>query len=150
MVDADHLRIVFWVNGVGFVMPVADLLVIRGTEEDEPVTTMPHPGAIRSGSMVYRDTDVPVYDLASLFRLDGQRYSEAGPLLVFAGSEGPWAVKVDRVSGVVDASRIKFRDLPGYLFADADVLYHQVALYDEQLLVSVEPRQVGDACHRSK
>lgn len=149
MVDADHLRIVFWVNGVGFVMPVADLLVIRGAEEDEPVTPVASPGALLSGSLVYRDVEVPVYNLVSLFQLEGQDHVGAGPLLVFAGSESPWAVKVDRVSGVVDVSRLKFHDLPAHLFDDDNVLYHQVAFCDEQLLVSVDPRRVDDACHRS-
>ena len=34
MVDADQLCIVFHVNGLGFVMPVANLLAFRGKGED--------------------------------------------------------------------------------------------------------------------
>ena len=36
-------------------------------------------------------------------------------MLVFVGSDSPWAVKVYHADGVVDAARIEFQDLPTYL-----------------------------------
>ncbi len=112
MVDADHLRIVFQVNGIGFVMPVADLLAIRGMDEDDLILVEQSTNPFQVGLLSYRETDVKVYDLASLFALAESDRCEEGQLLVFAGSDCPWAVRVDSVVGVVDAARFEFQDLP--------------------------------------
>jgi chemotaxis signal transduction protein len=148
MVDADHLRIVFQVNDVDFVMPVADLLAIRGLDEDDltPMDQSSEPFQI--GSMAYRGTDVRVNDLALLFNLTAENSCDEGPLLIFAGSDCPWAVRVNHVQGVFDATHFEFQDLPAYMFRDGLVPYHQVALCDGQLLVSVDSRQIDQAWHR--
>jgi chemotaxis signal transduction protein len=149
MLDADHLRIVFSVSGISFVMPVVDLLAIRSTGEDDLAPLVQSSGLFQLGSLVYRETDVTVYDLAALFELDGNDQGDEGHLLVFAGSDCPWAVCVDRVAGVVDAAQFEFRDLPSHLFCDEFVPYHQVALHDAQLFVSVDAQQIGRAWRRS-
>lgn len=148
MVDADRLRIVFRVNGVAFVMPVADLLAIRGVGEDilTPQGQIYEP--FQLGSLTYRETDTRLYDLAALFDLEEGRPGEEGPLLVFAGSDSPWAVMVDQVDGVVDTASFEFHDLPTYLFRDESGPYRQVALYGGQLLISVDSRQIDQAWHR--
>ncbi len=56
MVDADQLRIVFHVNGVGFVMPVASLLAIRGKGEDALTAVEQFDSPLQTGFMVYRKT----------------------------------------------------------------------------------------------
>jgi chemotaxis signal transduction protein len=145
MVDADRLRIVFKVNGIGVVMPVADLLAIRGSDEDELTLSSNKTSALQLGSFSYRDESVNVYDLAVLLGLGDFDASQEHKLLVFAGSHGPWAVPVNDVSGVVNVDDFRFQDLPDYLFADVFCPYHQVALYQDQLLVSIDVRQVGDA-----
>jgi chemotaxis signal transduction protein len=149
MLDADHLRIVFSVSGVSFVMPVVDLLAIRSTGEDDLVPLVQSSGLFQLGSLVYRETEVTVYDLAALFELAGNDQRDEGHLLVFAGSDCPWAVSVDRVAGVVDAAQFEFRDLPSHLFRDESVPYHQVASHDGKLFISVDAQQIGRAWRRS-
>ena len=149
MVDADLLRIVFRVDDVTFVMPVADLLAIRGVDEDDLTPQAQPSDPFQLGSLTYRETDARVYDLASLFGLAEGKLCEEGPLLVFAGSDSPWAVRVDYVDGVVDAAHFEIQDLPIYLFADQFVPYHQVALYDGKLLISVDSQQIDQAWRRS-
>ncbi len=149
MVDADRLRIVFRVNGVAFVMPVADLLAIRGVDEDLLTPQSQSSEPFQLGSLTYRETDARLYDLAALFDLEERSLCEEGPLLVFAGSDSPWAVRVDQVDGVVDAVSFELHDLPTYLFRDESVPYRQVALYDGQLLISVDSQQIDQAWHRS-
>lgn len=148
MVDADHLRIVFRVNGVDFVMPVADLLAIRGGDEDEVSPLAQLSGSLQLGTLVYRDADVKVYDLAALFCLTAVEPVGETMLLLFAGSDYPWAVRVAYVSGVVDAAKFEFVDLPAYFFRDGFVPYHQVALYNDKLLVSINARQIDVAWRR--
>ena len=143
MVYATHLRIVFRVNGVDFVMPVADLLAIRGAEEYRLIPLAQPSDRYQVGSMVYKEIEVQVYDLVALFDLAKENQSEQGPLLIFAGSDFPWAVKVDCIDGVIDAERFEFQDLPAYLFQDEPIPYHQVALYEGRLLISVDSRQIG-------
>ena len=69
MVDADQLRIVFHVNGGGFVMPVADFLEIRDEVEDALTAVEQPDSPLETGFMVYCETDVAVYTLTSLFEL---------------------------------------------------------------------------------
>ena len=115
MVDADLLRIVFRVDDVTFVMPVADLLAIRGVDEDDLTPQAQPSDPFQLGSLTYRETDARVYDLASLFGLVEEKLGKEGPLLIFAGSDSPWAVRVDCVDGVVDAAHFEFQNLPAYL-----------------------------------
>jgi chemotaxis signal transduction protein len=149
MVGADLLRIVFRVNGVAFVMPVADLQAIRGVNEDALTLQDQSSSTFQLGVMTYREIDVQVYNLAALFDLAEENSCKDGPLLVFAGSDNPWAVRVDHVDGVIDATHFEFQDLPAYLLHDGFVPYHQIALYDGKLLVSVDSQQIDQAWRRS-
>jgi chemotaxis signal transduction protein len=149
MVDAAQLRIVFNVNGVSFVMPIANLLAIRGKGEDA-LTAMEQPGSpLQLGFMVYRETDVAVYTLTSLFELPETDSDVESQLLVFTGADCPWAVQVDHVTGVMDSAQLKYQDVPVYLFREGGMPYHQVALYADQLLVSISAEDLGQAWHRS-
>ena len=149
MLDADLLRIVFRMNGVTFVVPVADLLAIRGVNEDDLTLQDQSSSAFQLGFMTYREIDAQVYNLAELFGLTEGNSCQDGPLLVFAGSDNPWAVRVDQVDGVIDATHFEFQDLPAYFLRDEFVPYHQVALHDGQLLVSVDSQQIDQAWRRS-
>lgn len=149
MVDADQLRIVFHVDGVGFVMPVADLLAIRGQDEYVLAVQEKSASPFQVGLMAYRGTDVPVYTLASLFELTEADPHAKDHLLVFSGADCPWAVKVDHVDGVVDAAHFKYQDVPTYLFRDGEAPYSQVALYQSQLLISVGAETLAQAWSRS-
>lgn len=150
MVDADRLRIVFHVNGVGFVMPVADLLAIRGKGEDTLAAVEHSDSPLQSGLMIYRETDIAVYTLTSLFKLPEANSDLESHLLVFRGADYPWAMQVDHVSGVMDSAQFKYQDVPVYMFRDGGVPYHQVALYSDQLLVSVSAEELEQAWHRSQ
>jgi hypothetical protein len=150
MVDADQLRIVFHVNGVGFVMPVTNLLAIRGKGEDA-LTAVEQPGSpLQTGFMVYRETDVAVYTLTSLFKLPETDSIVESQLLVFTGADYPWAVQVDHVTGVMASAQFKYQDVPVYLFREGGMPYHQVALCADQLLVSLSAENLDQAWHRSQ
>jgi hypothetical protein len=150
MVDADQLRIVFHVNGVGFVMPVTNLLAIRGKGEDA-LTAVEQPGSpLQTGFMVYRETDVAVYTLTSLFKLPETDSIVESQLLVFTGADYPWAVQVDHVTGVMASAQLKYQDVPVYLFREGGMPYHQVALCADQLLVSLSAENLDQAWHRSQ
>lgn len=150
MVDAAQLRIVFNVKGVGFVMPIANLLAIRGKGEDT-LTAMEQSGSpLQLGFMVYRETDVAVYTLTALFELPEADSDVESQLLVFTGADCPWAVQVDHVTGVLDSAQFKYQDVPVYLFREGSMPYHQVALYADQLLVSISAEDLDKAWHRSQ
>jgi len=149
MVGADQLRIVFRVNGVGFVMPIADLMAIRGQDEYVLAVQEKFASPFQIGLMVYREADVPVYALSLLFELTETDPHGKDHLLVFSGADCPWAVKVDHVDGVVDAAHFKYQDVPTYLFRDEGAPYKQVAQYQGQLLISVGAETLGHAWSRS-
>jgi hypothetical protein len=118
MVAADQLRIVFHVNGVGFVMPVANLLAVRGKGDDALTAVEQLDSPLQTGLMVYRETDVSVYTLTSLFELPEIDSYVESQLLVFTGADCPWAVQVDHVSGVMDSAQFKYQDVPVYPFRE--------------------------------
>lgn len=144
MVGADHLRIVFRVDGTGFVMPVVNLLAIRGPGEDQLSLNDVSAETLLLGSLTYRETDVAIYDLAALFELEAGSV-DTQQLLIFAGADGPWAVPVAHVEGVIDASHLAFYDLPAYMLRDGVSLYRQAAIYENRLLVSADVHELDIA-----
>ncbi|MDG5469818.1 hypothetical protein P9J64_15960 [Deltaproteobacteria bacterium IMCC39524] len=107
MVDADPLRIVFHANDIGFVMPVANLLAIRGEGEDALAALERPDSPLQTGFMVDRETDFAVSNLMSLFEPPEPDSNVESQLLVFAGSDFSWAVKVDHVTGVKPSAQFK-------------------------------------------
>ena len=87
MVDADQLRIVFHLNGGGFAMPVADLQEIRGEVEDAITAVEQSNSPLQAEFMVYRETDVAVYTLTSLFELLETDSNVESQLMVFMGAD---------------------------------------------------------------
>ena len=74
-------------NGVGFVMPVANLLEIRG-EGGDSLTAVEQPDSpLQAGFMVYCETDVAVYSLTSLFELLETDSNVESQLMVFMGAD---------------------------------------------------------------
>ena len=138
MRDAQHLRIVFQVCDVGFVMPVTQLMAIRGSGEFALHAVDVPPGSSVLGTVDYHDAEVMVYDLPDLMKLDREGREQDGLLLVFSGADSPWAVLVDQVYGVVGVEELQFYDLPAYVLDDGAVRYRQLAQLEGQLLVSLE------------
>jgi hypothetical protein len=109
MVDADQLRIVFHVNGGGFVMLVADFLEIR-CEVEGALTAVEQPDSpLQTGFMIYRETDVAVYTLTSLFELPETDSNVESQLLVFMGADCPWVVQVDHGTRVKASAQFKYQ-----------------------------------------
>jgi hypothetical protein len=95
--------------------------------------------------MVYRKTDVSGYTLTSLFELPETDSDVESQLLFFTGADCPWAVQVDHVTGIMDSAQFKYQDVPVSLFREGGRLYHQVAPYADQLLVSISPEVLDQA-----
>lgn len=142
MADAKRLSIIFQLSGVAFLMSVADLLAIRGAEEDELTPYEDSGEPFQLGTLTYRGTEVLVYELAWLFGLTEEQKTKSGPLLIFSGSDGPWAISVDHVVGLFDSALFELQSLPAYLFDDEFVPYHQVSQYDGDLLIYIDSQQV--------
>jgi len=145
MTGSEHLRIVFRVAGVGFVMPVADLLAICESPAGLHRDPAAEPGSRRIGEFDFRGEAIPVQSLAGLFELSAPGQEDGASLLVFAGSDQPWAILVDEVAGVFGADRLLYRDLAAYLFDRTDLPYRQVALMDGEPLLSCDARQLDAA-----
>ena len=79
-------------DDIGFVMPVANLLAIRGEGEDALTAGEQPDSPLQTGFIVDRETDVSVYTLTSLFELPETDSDVESQLLVFTGADCPWAV----------------------------------------------------------
>jgi purine-binding chemotaxis protein CheW len=145
MLESDHLRIVFRIAGIGFVMPVSDLLSIREAGDDPVDCSMVNPDSLQLGELTFREVSTPIRDIAGLFGLSWEGECDASRLLVFAGSDLPWALAVDHVEGVLAVEQLMFKDVGSYLFDQASQPYHQVALWQAEPLVCCETGQLDAA-----
>lgn len=140
MADADQLRIVFRLANLGLVMPVVDLMAIEDTNRLVPPSDETR-GWVRA-VLEFRGLQIPVYDLAACLGLTEHAPAESGRLLVFCGSDRPWAIRADRIEGIIAAADLQPLDMPAYLFATERPPYRRVAWYRGEPLVSFEPEQL--------
>lgn len=122
MTDAAHMQLVFRLGGMGFVLPIGDLVEVRDTVSPAPAD----PAGDSSGPP-------EVFDLRSQFGLPGPAGAE-GPLLVLCGRRGPWMLSVDRVEGIFPAAEFTLRPLPELLSRTESGPCRELALWREEAL----------------
>lgn len=123
MTDATHMQLVFRLGGMGFVLPIGDLVEVRETVSPAPVaeTAGDSPGTPE------------VIDLRCQFGLPGPAGAD-GPLLVLCGRCGPWMLPVDCVEGIFPAGEFTLRPLPELLSITEPGPCRELALWREEAL----------------
>jgi purine-binding chemotaxis protein CheW len=123
MTDATHMQLVFRLGGMGFVLPIGDLVEVREA-------VIPAPASDPAGE----SPETPeVIDLRSRFGLPGPGMAD-GPLLVLCGRCGPWMLPVDCVEGIFPASEFTLRPLPELLSRTEPGPCRELAMWREEAL----------------
>lgn len=112
MDGASGMKLVFRLAGIGFSLPIADLLEIRDDLAAALDCSAADPDTLLLGRLSWRGAAIPVRDLGGRFGLAG---AAAPVALVLAGVDGAWAVAVDRVEGMFPAAEFLPRALPALL-----------------------------------
>lgn len=137
--EADHLCIIFRIGGIGFMMPVADLMAIRDPDDLSIDRSSNVFASSQVGSLQFQDLDVPVFGLSEMLCLASAEDGPEKRYLIFAGTECPWAIAVDRVEGVFKGAEFDCRELTSGLFEAGNAPYQAVAVYNGEPLVSFVP-----------
>ncbi len=132
MADSVQMKLIFRLDGIGFSLPVNDLMEIR----EIPATLIDRSKAdserLVEGSAPYREGSIPIVRIADRLGLQGKG-GENRVVLVLSGSEGPWGAVVDRVEGVF--SEKEFLTLPLVPI----FMHHGQKAYEELVLWRGEP-----------
>lgn len=134
MTETVSMKLVFRVGGVGFSLPIDDLVEIQeglGASES-PVAESP---VSQVGVLPFRGGTLPVFDLRPVLGLPLEPSGAEWPtVLVLCGREGMWGGVVDRVEGIFADSNFSFRPLPPLLQRQVPLPYDGLWLWREEPL----------------
>lgn len=138
MTDPGRMRLVFRLGGVGFSLPVQDLIEIREEVADALDRSAADPAAQVLGALSHRGGSIPVRDLGRRLELPAPFPEEAPVLLVLTGEDGCWGVLVDRVEGIFPTSEFDTRPVPPLLVRQESLPYTHLDLWRGEPLVHCE------------
>ena len=127
MTDSAQMQLVFRLAGIGFVLPIGDLVEVREA-------------ATATGAGLVDDAGEPMEltDLRTRLGLPAAKPTR-GPLLVLCGRSRPWVLAVDSVEGIFPGGDFSMRPLPALLAREAPGTFRELAVWRE------EPLQVCNA-----
>ncbi|PLX96063.1 MAG: hypothetical protein C0621_02675 [Desulfuromonas sp.] len=144
MSPAAQMHLVFRLYGIGFALPLSDLVEIRETPECPLDPSLAAPTEHILGVIQLRDEQLPLRDLRTLMRLPS-RGAEEPVTLILNGQEGAWGVRVDEVEGIFPAEQFTPRELPFLLDPTHKRPYTTLLLRHNEPLVSLESDRLDSA-----
>jgi len=127
MTDSAEMHLVFRLGGIGFVMPIDDLVEIR---EATPAA----PAAVAS------DEPLPV-DLPRALGL-APAHIEGGARVVLCGNSKPWVLQVEHIDGIFPAREFDHRPLPELLWRDVLSPFKHLAIWRGEVLQACRALQL--------
>lgn len=136
MVGAEEMKLVFRLGGVGFALPIAQLLEIVEGELCSAVTVAA-PASREAESIFRRGDAIRLRDLGQRLELIPGA-PETGSVLVLTGADGPWGVRVDAVDGIHPGDEFVVRMAPSWMFRSELWPFRNLLLWRGQPLVQVD------------
>ncbi|AMV72966.1 hypothetical protein JCM30471_36100 [Desulfuromonas carbonis] len=127
MTDSAEMNLVFRLGGIGFVLPIDDLVEIR---EATPET----PAAVAGDESLLVDLRRPL-GLS-------QANTDAGARVVLCGNPQPWILYVEHIDGIFPASEFEHRPLPELLWRDVLPTFQRLALWRGEVLQACRAPQL--------
>ena len=138
MIGSSGMKLVFRLHDVGFALPLDDLIEVGeglgGFLRPGPVST----ASCSIGTIEHRGIEVPLLDLGAYLDLGAVDLSRANNFLVLAGADRPWALAVDRVTGVFAAAEFASVPVPAWYFREWQRPFHTLAIWREEPLILCE------------
>ena len=127
MTDSAEMHLVFRLGGIGFVLPIDDLVEIREATPETPAG-------------VAGDEPLLV-DLRCALGLS-QANSAGGARVVLCGNPKPWMLQVEHIDGIFPASEFDYRPLPELLWREALPPFQWLALWRGEVLQACRALQL--------
>ena len=134
MTDSAEMHLVFRLAGIGFVLPIDDLVEIREATATEPSAV----AGAESGV-------VALHGAFELVAAD----ATAGAQVVLCGHQKSWVLQVDGIDGIFPGGEFDHRPLPELLQRDRVLPCRHLALWRGELLhacraLQLEPFRGGE------
>ena len=131
-------RLVFRIAGVGFVLSLEDLVEIREAEAGVLDRSAADPEAGLLGLLAYRDEAIHAINIRQRLDLPAPESFETAYIVV-NGSDGVWAMPVDKVEGIFPAEDFIPHEVPLLLRMNGDLPYQALHLWRSEPMIGFEP-----------
>lgn len=142
MMNSVRMKLVFRLGGIGFALPVQDLVEIREDPGGVLDLSASEPSTPVVGHLMHRGETIPIHDLREALGLSPSPVAEGSIVLVLDGGTGAWAVTADRVEGIFPMEEFESRPLPLLLIRREPLPYTHLDLWRDEPLVLCEARRL--------
>ncbi len=142
----DHSRLIFRLGGVGFLLKLVDVVevVTQITDALDPGRSVIGQGIV--SALRFRQTWIPAVDPALRLDILSAVELQDKVAVILRGSEGNWALLVDRVEELSSIDKFQPCEIPFLLKVAAMGFYSQIHLLDDEPMIVFEPeRYYGSA-----
>lgn len=138
MTGMSDKRLVFRIAGVGFALALEDLVEIReaGAGVLDRSAADPENGLL--GLLDYRDEAIHAVNVRQKVGLSAPESFEVAYIVV-SGSDGVWAMPVDKVEGIFPVEEFKVYEVPLLLRVNSELPYQTLQVWRSEPLISCEP-----------
>jgi len=139
MTGMSDKRLVFRIAGVGFALSLEDLVEIReaGPGVLDRSAADPENGLL--GLLDYRDEAIHAVNVRQKVGLPAPESFEVAYIVV-NGTDGAWAMPVDKVEGIFPVEEFKVYEVPLLLRVNSELPYQTLQVWRSEPLVSCEPQ----------
>jgi len=138
MADAGGMKLVFRLGGVGFALPVRDLIEVAEVPVAQLEAGSGDDAAYMDGWLLRRGEAVPLFNLARRLRLSVPAATGQLTVIVMAGADGPWSIVVERIEGIFPGGEFVLVPVAEWMFQRASWPFERLALWREQPLIHCE------------
>ncbi len=139
MTGMSDKRLVFRIAGVGFALSLEDLVEIReaGAGVLDRSAADPENGLL--GLLDYRDEAIHAVNVRQKVGLPAPESFEVAYIVV-NGTDGVWAMPVDKVEGIFPVEEFKVYEVPLLLRVNSELPYQTLQVWRSEPLISCEPQ----------
>ncbi|PLY03868.1 MAG: hypothetical protein C0623_00525 [Desulfuromonas sp.] len=144
MTEVADKRLVFRIAGVGFVLSLEDLVEIREAGAGVLDRSAADPEIGLLGLLAYRDEAIHAINIRHRVGLPVPEAYETAYIVV-NGSDGAWAMPVDKIEGIFSAEEFVLHEVPLLLRMNGDLPYQSLHLWRSEPLIGFEPLAIEQA-----
>lgn len=138
MIDSTGMKLVFRLHGVGFALPLGDLIEVGEGLSGllRPLVAAEASAAV--GMIEHRGVEIPLLDLGACLDFAAVDLAGVDDFLVLAGADHPWALAVDQVVGVFPAPEFTLLPAPVWYFRESGRPFRVLTVWREEPLILCE------------
>lgn len=138
MADADGMKLVFRLGGVGFSLPVRDLIEVAEVPVEQVEVCSAAGTVCMDGWLLRRGELVPLFSLAQRLCLPAPTAGGQIVAVVMVGADGPWSIRVERIEGIFPGAEFALVPAAAWMFQREMWPFENLALWRGQPLVHFE------------